>query len=164
MDIESYIILAPIAGVIGLLFAMYLFAKVSKADPGNAKMVELSDAIHEGAMAFLNREYRSLAVFVVILVIVLGVFIDWGTSISFLVGALASATAGYIGMKIATKANTRTTQAARTGINEALVVAFSGGAVMGLSVVGLGLLGLGVLYLIYPDPEIINGYALGASS
>ncbi len=164
MDIESYIILAPIAGVIGLLFAMYLFAKVSKADPGNEKMVELSDAIHEGAMAFLNREYRSLAVFVVILVIVLGVFIDWGTSISFLVGALASATAGYIGMKIATKANTRTTQAARTGINEALVVAFSGGAVMGLSVVGLGLLGLGVLYMIFGDPEIINGYALGASS
>ena len=164
MDIESYIILAPIAGVIGILFAMYLFAKVSKADPGNEKMVELSDAIHEGAMAFLNREYRSLAVFVVILVVVLGIFIDWGTSISFLVGALASATAGYIGMKIATKANTRTTQAARTGINEALVVAFSGGTVMGLSVVGLGLLGLGVLYMIFQDPEIINGYALGASS
>ena len=164
MDIESYIILAPIAGVIGLLFAMYLFAKVSKADPGNEKMVELSDAIHEGAMAFLNREYRSLAVFVVILVIVLGIFIDFGTAISFLVGAIASGTAGYIGMKIATKANARTTQAARTGINEALVVAFSGGTVMGLSVVGLGLLGLSVLYLIFPDPEIINGYALGASS
>ncbi|WP_241422055.1 sodium-translocating pyrophosphatase [Candidatus Contubernalis alkaliaceticus] len=164
MDIESYIILAPIAGAIGLLFAMYLFNKVGKADPGNKTMVDLSDAIHEGAMAFLNREYRSLAIFVVILVIVLGIFIDWGTSISFLVGALASATAGYIGMKIATKANTRTTQAARTGINEALVVAFSGGTVMGLSVVGLGLLGLGVLYLIYGDPEVINGYALGASS
>ncbi|UNC93746.1 sodium-translocating pyrophosphatase [Candidatus Contubernalis alkalaceticus] len=161
---ESYIILAPIAGAIGLLFAMYLFNKVGKADPGNKTMVDLSDAIHEGAMAFLNREYRSLAIFVVILVIVLGIFIDWGTSISFLVGALASATAGYIGMKIATKANTRTTQAARTGINEALVVAFSGGTVMGLSVVGLGLLGLGVLYLIYGDPEVINGYALGASS
>ncbi len=162
--LESYIISAPIAGVLALLFAMYLTTVINKADPGNETMRELSDAIHEGAMAFLNREYKSLAVFVVVLIVILSIFINVGTAVSFLVGAIASGVAGFIGMKIATRANSRTTQAARTGINEALKIAFSGGSVMGLSVVGLGTLGLGILYFIYRDPEIINGFALGASS
>jgi len=161
---ENLFFLAPIAGVIALIFAMYLVTIINKADPGTERMVELSDAIHEGAMAFLNREYKSLAVFVIVLVIVLGAFIGIGTAVSFLVGAICSGIAGFIGMKIATRANTRTTQAARTGINEALKISFAGGSVMGLAVVGLGLLGLGVLYIIYGDPEIVNGFALGASS
>ena len=161
---DNIIVVAPIAGVLALLFAVYLTTVINKADPGNETMRELSDAIHEGAMAFLNREYKSLAVFVLVLIVVLGIFINVGTAVSFLVGAIASGIAGFIGMKIATRANSRTTQAARGGINEALKIAFAGGSVMGLSVVGLGTLGLGILYFIYRDPEIINGFALGASS
>jgi K(+)-stimulated pyrophosphate-energized sodium pump len=162
---NSLLIWAPVAGVIGLLFAVYLAGKVAKADPGTERMKEISQAIYEGAMAFLSREYRTLAVFVVILFFVIGFFLDFRTAICYLVGTIASAGAGFIGMKTATKANVRTTNAARLhGQNEALVMAFSGGAVMGLTVVGLGLLGLGVLYLIFPDPAIVNGYALGASS
>ena len=161
---ENLVYLAPIAGITGLIFALYLTNKVSAADPGNKRMQELGDAIHEGAMAFLSREYRYLIIFVVLLAAVLNFAISWQTSVSFVVGALFSATAGYIGMNIATKANTRTANAARKGENPALIVAFSGGAVMGMSVVGLGILGLGVLYLVFKDPVIINGYALGASS
>lgn len=161
---NNLLIWAPISGIVGLLFAFYLASKVSKADPGTPRMQEIAAAIQEGAMAFLSREYRSLSVFVIILFVVLGIAINWETAICFLVGSLASALSGYIGMNIATKANVRTTNAARHGINEALTIAFSGGAVMGLSVVGLGLLGLGILYLIYGDPTIVNGYALGASS
>lgn len=161
---ENLLIWAPIAGAVGLLFAFYLASKVSKADPGNDRMKEIAHAIHEGAMAFLSREYRTLIVFVIILFAVIGIFIGWKTAICYVVGSFASALAGLIGMNIATKANVRTTNAARKGTNEALTVAFSGGAVMGLSVVGLGLLGLGVLYIIFRDVTIVNGYALGASS
>jgi K(+)-stimulated pyrophosphate-energized sodium pump len=150
--------------VVGLLFAFYLAKKVSSADPGTERMKEIAHAIYEGAMAFLSREYRTLAVFVIILFFVIGLFIDWRTAVCYVVGSVASATAGYIGMNIATKGNVRTTNAARKGINEALTVAFSGGAVMGLSVVGLGLFFLGILYMIFRDATIINGYALGASS
>lgn len=161
---ENLLIWAPIAGAVGLLFAFYLASKVSKADPGNDRMKEIAHAIHEGAMAFLSREYRTLIVFVIILFVVIGLFIGWMTAICYVVGSFASALAGFIGMNIATKANVRTTNAARHGTNEALTIAFSGGAVMGLSVVGLGILGLGVLYIIFRDATIVNGYALGASS
>lgn len=162
---ENLLILVPLAGVVGLVFAFYLAGKVSKADPGTERMREIAQAIHEGAMAFLSREYRILGIFVFILFFVIGFAINFSTAISYLAGSLASATAGYIGMKTATKANVRTANAARVGgANEALVMAFSSGAVMGLAVVGLGLLGLGVLYMIFGDPAIISGYALGASS
>jgi K(+)-stimulated pyrophosphate-energized sodium pump len=161
---QNLVLWAPIAGAAGLIFAFYLAQKVSKADPGNDRMKEIASAIHEGAMAFLSREYRSLIVFVIILFFVITFAIDWQTAVCYLVGSLASGVAGFIGMNIATKANVRTTNAAQKGVNEALTVAFSGGAVMGLSVVGLGLFGLGVLYLIFQDPSIVNGYALGASS
>ena len=162
---NALLIWAPVAGVIGLLFAFYMADKVAKADPGTERMKEISQAIYEGAMAFLSREYRTLAIFVVILFSVIGFTLGFKTAICYLVGTIASAGAGFIGMKTATKANVRTTNAARLkGQNEALVMAFSGGAVMGLTVVGLGLLGLGVLYLIFPDPAVVNGYALGASS
>ncbi|MDW7651291.1 MAG: sodium-translocating pyrophosphatase [Bacillota bacterium] len=161
---DNLLIWAPVAGIVGLLFAFYLTQRVNSADPGNERMQEISHAIHEGAMAFLSREYRSLFIFVIILFFVIGFAIDFATAISYVVGSFASGLAGFIGMNIATKANVRTTNAAQKGTNEALTVAFSGGAVMGLSVVGLGLFGLGVLYIIFQDPAVVNGYALGASS
>lgn len=169
--------LAPGAGLLALAFAWYLIMGINKADKGTPKMQEISDAISEGAMAFLKREYRSLAVFVIILAafIVLMGFMTTDeqmrseTALAFIFGALASGTAGFIGMRVATKSNVRTTNAARTSINDALSIAFSGGAVMGMAVVGLGLLGLGIMLIIFgidnPDNfKIINGFALGASS
>lgn len=130
-------------------------------------MQEISSYIHEGAMAFLSREYRSLAVFIIVLFIVLTLAPGLGIKVAFtfLVGALFSILAGFSGMQVATRANVRTANAAReSGLNRALSVAFSGGAVMGLSVVGLGLLGVGGLYSIFRDPGIITGFGLGASS
>ena len=156
--------LAPLTGAIGILFGFFLWYRVSKVNPGNKRMREIAAAIHEGAMAFLKREYRTLAVFAAVLFFVLGFLIDFYTAICFLVGAVFSGSAGYAGMKIATIANVRTASAARKGIDEALHIAFSSGSVMGMMVAGIGLLGLGVLYLIFREPAIINGYALGASS
>ncbi len=156
--------LAPLAGIIGIIFGIILWIRVKKVDPGNKRMQEIAAAIHEGAMAFLNREYRTLGIFAVVLFLVLGFFIDWSTAICFIVGAVFSGSAGYAGMQIATIANVRTASSARKGINEALTVAFSSGSVMGMMVAGIGLLGLGILYLIFDDPNIVNGYALGASS
>lgn len=127
-------------------------------------MVEISSHIHEGAMAFLSRQYKALAVFVLLVFAVLLIFIDWQTAICFLTGGICSALAGFIGMTVATKANVRTASAARNSQNSALGIAFSGGAVMGMSVYGLGLLGLSILYIIFKDPEIVNGFALGGSS
>ena len=160
----NYVILAPIAGIIGILFALFLWARVNREDAGTERMQEIAAAIHEGAMAFLNREYRTLAIFALVLFIVIGSLISWFTAICFIVGAIFSATAGYAGMKIATLANVRTASAARRGVNPALNVAFSSGSVMGMMVAGIGLLGLGILYLIFGDPTVVNGYALGASS
>jgi K(+)-stimulated pyrophosphate-energized sodium pump len=155
---------APACALVALVFALILWFKMSKAEAGNERMQEIAAAIHEGAMAFMKREYTYLAVFVVVLTIVLGVAINPLTAISFVIGAVLSATAGYIGMTVATSANVRTAHAARSGINPALTVAFSSGTIMGMMVAGLGLLGLGLLYLFIRDPAVINGYALGASS
>ncbi|ACB85580.1 sodium-translocating pyrophosphatase [Natranaerobius thermophilus] len=156
---------APIAGIIGLVFAFYLINQVNKREEGSERMQELAAAIQEGASAFLRREYRSLAVFVIVLFVVITIAIDIQTAISFLVGALFSGTAGFIGMTVATRANVRTANDAQNeGIAQALRTAFSGGSVMGMSVVGLGILGVGILYLVFEDPEIVNGFALGASS
>ncbi len=156
--------LAPLTGAIGILFGFILWFRVSKVNPGNKRMREIAAAIHEGAMAFLNREYRTLAVFAAVLFFVLGFLINFYTAICFLVGAVFSGAAGYAGMKIATIANVRTASSARKGINEALHIAFSSGSVMGMMVAGIGLLGLGILYIVFREPAIINGYALGASS
>ncbi|WP_027308950.1 sodium-translocating pyrophosphatase [Caloramator sp. ALD01] len=161
---SQLIVLAPIAGVIALLFAYFLSNKIGKQDAGNDTMKEIASYIHEGAMAFLTREYKTLAIFITVVFIVLVVFINWKTGICFLFGALFSILAGFFGMQVATKANVRTAQAATKGQNKALEIAFSGGAVMGMSVVGLGLLGLGVLYLIFKDSNIVTGFGLGASS
>jgi K(+)-stimulated pyrophosphate-energized sodium pump len=161
---ENLVAYVPAAGAIALLFALYLSSKVNRADPGNERMVEIAWYIHEGAMAFLNREYKNLAIFVIVVFAVLCIFIDWQTAVSFLAGATCSAIAGYIGMNVATKANVRTANAARTSQNAALGIAFSGGAVMGMAVTGLGLVGIGILFIIFRDPNIVNGFALGGSS
>lgn len=161
---EMLLYAAPACALAALVFALILWFKLSRAEPGNERMQEIAAAIHEGAMAFMKREYTYLAVFVIVLTIVLAIVINALTAVSFVIGALLSATAGYVGMTVATKANVRTAHAARSGINPALTIAFSSGAVMGMMVAGLGLFGLGVLYLFIRDPSVINGYALGASS
>ncbi|NLY49480.1 MAG: sodium-translocating pyrophosphatase [Firmicutes bacterium] len=159
-----YIIAAPLAGLAALAFALLLASRVYRAEQGTERMREIAAAIHEGAMAFLTREYRVLAVFVTVLFVVLWFAIDIETATCFLFGALASIGAGFIGMNVATRANVSTASAARQGQGAALNIAFSGGAVMGMSVVGLGILGLGIFYIIYRGPTIVNGFALGASS
>ena len=162
MDI---LLIAPIVGLIALVFAFVKASFVTKQTAGNERMVEISGHIHDGAMAFLKREYRALIVFVVVLFAVLGLGISWSTAICFLVGALFSVTAGYVGMTVATKANVRTANAAHeSGMGKALDIAFSGGSVMGLCVVGLGIVGISILYYIFQDANIITGFSLGASS
>src|SRR5690606_15559194 len=175
---DQWAFAAPLAAVLALAFAFYLIRRISSFDPGNERMQEIAKAIQEGAMAFLNREFRSVFIFIVVVfLILLGVgylspseeFQPF-SAIAFLMGAGASLLAGYIGMTVATRANVRTAQAARSGLNQALQVAFAGGSVMGMSVVGLGLLGLSIAYYLFADPndpvsfQIINGFALVASS
>ncbi|MGI5823954.1 MAG: sodium-translocating pyrophosphatase [Bacillota bacterium] len=172
---SSLYYLAPVAGILALLFAVVLAKRVTKVDPGNSRMVEIMGSIHEGAMAFLGRQYKTLIIFVVCLAVIIAVIglvtdgpdsMNPMTAIPFIVGAFCSILAGNIGMRIATKANARTANAAQqNGLNSALGVAFSGGAVMGMCVVGLGLLGLGIIVLIfYGNNAVINGFSLGASS
>ena len=163
---ESLKFLAPALAVVALLFAFYKIAFVSKQDAGTERMKEISAAINGGAKAFLFAEYKILAIFVVVLFIAIGLGLgSWRTALCFLVGALFSILAGYIGMNVATKANVRTANAARTsGMNKALSIAFSGGSVMGMCVVGLGLLGASVLYLIFNNLNVLFGFSLGASS
>ncbi|MDN5348506.1 MAG: K(+)-stimulated pyrophosphate-energized sodium pump [Clostridia bacterium] len=165
--------LAPVAGVLALIFALYLTQKVSQADPGTRRMQDIAAAIHEGAMAFLMREYRTLIFFVLgmtALILITG-FATKGaesmqpvTAIAYIAGTICSIGAGYFGMQVATRANVRTANAAQRGANAALGIAFSGGSVMGMAVVGLGLLGLGIVNIVFENPNIINGFALGASS
>lgn len=154
-------------GVVALLFAYYLASsKINKVSAGNDRMVEISTYIQEGAMAFLTREYKTLVIFAGVLAVLIAVGLkSIPTAIAFLIGAAFSSLAGFIGMRVATKANVRTANAAKEGgMNKALSVAFSGGAVMGMSVVGLGLIGLGLIYKVYGSPQILTGFGLGASS
>ncbi|MBU5302258.1 sodium-translocating pyrophosphatase [Eubacterium callanderi] len=159
--------IAPVIGVIALLVAVFYTARVNKVAEGTDRMKEIASYIHEGAMAFLTREYKMMAVFIVILFIILCVTpgLGWQTAVCFLIGALFSVLAGFFGMNVATKANVRTANAAKEeGMNKALSTAFSGGAVMGMCVVGLGLIGVSVLYIIFQDTAIVTGFGLGASS
>ncbi len=175
------IYLIPAAGVLALLFALYKAQWVKGQDAGDEKMQIIAGHIHEGAMAFLSREYRVLSIFVVVVAVLLAVGnAKVGSSharigLSFVLGAVCSGAAGFFGMKIATIANVRTTSAARTSLNKALAVAFSGGAVMGMVVVGLGVIGLSFLYILYTHLyadswgtariiQVISGFSLGASS
>ncbi|MGL4731189.1 MAG: sodium-translocating pyrophosphatase, partial [Clostridium sp.] len=161
----SFLIFAIIVSVLTLLFAIFLSFDISKKPVGSNKMKEISGHISDGAMAFLKKEYRYLAIFVAIIAIAIGVFLHFKTAISFVLGAIFSIIAGYAGMKVGVKANVRTAQAATKGKDDALAIAFSGGAVMGLSVVGLGVLGLAILALVFDlNIEYITGFGLGASS
>ncbi|MBP6302691.1 MAG: sodium-translocating pyrophosphatase [Bacteroidia bacterium] len=186
---ENVLYLIPALGVVGLLVMAIKSAWVSKQDAGDAKMTELAGYIADGAMAFLKAEWKVLSIFVAIAAALLAysgtihevngkpIHSSWIISISFIIGAVFSATAGYIGMKVATKANVRTTQAARTSLKQALKVSFTGGTVMGLGVAGLAVLGLGGLFIAFlsifadlgPDTvktaiEVLTGFSLGAES
>ena len=154
-----------IAGIIAIVYAAILAVMVSKKDAGTDKMKEISKNIADGAKAFLYSEYRILVIFVVVLGLIIGFLIGWVTALCFLVGAVLSVLAGYIGMSVATKANVRTAAAAMTGgISKALNVAFKGGAVMGMCVAGLGCLGVSAVYFITGDVDVMFGFSLGASS
>jgi len=166
MEIST--LLPPIIGVLGLIAARYTYMQVKKYPEGEGKVVEIGNQIHLGAMVFMKREYKMLTIFASVLIILLYIFLGWGTAFSFLLGALASGGAGYIGMNTATRANVRTTTAAHNeGAAAALTVAFFGGSIMGLAVAALGLIGLGTVYLMFAgDPESlhsIHGFAMGAS-
>jgi K(+)-stimulated pyrophosphate-energized sodium pump len=183
---DKLIYLVPVMGVIGLLYTFIKFAWVSKQDPGNERMQEISRYIAEGAMAFLKAEWKILSYFVVLAAILLAIMGNsnphshWSIAIAFILGAVLSATAGYIGMRSATKANVRTAHAARTSLSKALKVSFTGGSVMGLGVAGLAVLGLGSLFIILraifaPGAavdsdemlrtiEVLTGFSLGAES
>lgn len=183
---DSLFYAVPVMGIIGLIYTLMKFGWVSRQDPGTSRMQEISKYIAEGAMAFLKAEWKILSYFVIIIAILLAVMAQsnphshWLIALSFVVGGVFSAVAGYIGMKVATKANVRTAQAARSSLSKALNVSFTGGSVMGLGVAGLAVLGLGglfiVLKMIYaPDAaadsaemlktiEVLTGFSLGAES
>ena len=161
------LVCVPIIGVIGLVVAGGLYLYILRQPAGTPLMQEIASAIHEGAMVFLKQEYQILAVFVLVVFALLGLFISGATAIAFMAGAICSMAAGYFGMEAATRANVRTAQAANQhGEAQALMLAFAGGAVMGLSVASLGLIGIGYFFLRYAtdDPSAISGFAMGASS
>ena len=177
---ENLIYILPLFGIVGLLFTWYKSSWVSKQEVGSEKMARIAKNIADGAMAFLKAEYKVLAIFVVAVAVLL-VFkgenektSNFYVAVSFIIGAFTSGLAGFIGMRIATKANVRTTNAARSSLNRALTVAFSGGSVMGMGVVGLGVLGLSGLFLFYSSIgtdwgletilNVLSGFSLGASS
>lgn len=160
-------IIAPIVAIIALLFAYGLAAWINKVDEGTERMKEIAGYIREGAMAFLRREYKTMVVVVFALFLIIGLAVSWISAGLYVFGALFSVLAGYFGMKVATKGNVRTANAAMTGgMNKALKVAFRSGAVMGLCVAGLGLLGLGTIFVVMgvDSAQVITGFGLGASS
>ena len=170
MNVTTLVAAAPVLGVLGLLGAFLIYLHIGRQPAGNARMQEIAEQIHLGAMVFLRREYTILAVFITVVFALLAAFIGIRTAGAFLAGALSSMLAGFFGMNAATRANVRTSQAAADGGQaKALSVAFNGGAVMGLSVASLGLIGVGSLFLVFGGADasevaVINGYAMGASS
>lgn len=165
---SASIVIALLMGIAGVGFVLWQFKKVLAYDQGNELMREIGAAIQEGASAFLAREYRVIAIFVVIVATVIAVFLQWQTAFCFVSGAIASAGAGYLGMYVAVRANTRTAAAASRGLHEGLRVAFGSGAIMGMSVVSFSLIGMTLLYLFFSsDPNhltYITGFGFGASS
>jgi K(+)-stimulated pyrophosphate-energized sodium pump len=164
---EGYVVYAPVFGVIGLITAALIYFYIKRQPSGTKVMIEISEAIHEGAMIFLKKEYKIISIFIIFVFIILSTTISLFTALAFLSGALCSMLAGFFGMKAATRANVRTSQAAnQEGQMKALQIAFSGGSVMGLSVASLGLIGIGIFFYLFSqkDPSIINGFAMGASS
>nr|WP_293693512.1 sodium-translocating pyrophosphatase [uncultured Phascolarctobacterium sp.] len=161
----NFLMISIVVGLIALAVALMLSSAIGKAPAGTARMQEIAGYIHEGAMAFLFREYKALAAFVVVVAIVISMFLSPLTAVCFVAGAVFSVCAGYIGMTVATKANVRTAAAAQNGgMPEALKIAFSGGAVMGLGVVGLGIVGVAAAYMLFGNIDIVTGFGLGASS
>jgi len=164
------IIVAVICGGLGLALAGFMARYVLKQDQGSERMREISEAIKEGALAFLGREYRILVIFVVVVAIILGVIpmLGWWVTVSFVFGAVCSGLAGFIGMNMAIRSNSRTAASAQKSLNDGLRVAFRGGTVMGMCVVGIGILGLSIMYFVFhssPDfLKIIPGFGFGASS
>ncbi len=163
MDTQILMI-AGSAGLLAVVYAVIATGKVRAFDVTSERVLELSSIIQKGAMTFLSREYKALVPFVVVVSVLLGWQISMASSVSFLFGALCSALAGYVGMRVATGANGKTAFAANEGVNPALRIAFLGGTVMGMSVVGIGILGIAVSYFIYRDPSLITGFGFGASS
>ena len=163
---EIFLNVVPILGIVALIFAAALASKVNRQDAGTERMKEIAASISEGAQAFLTAEYKILIFFVIVLLVLIGVGIgNWVTAVCFVVGAVFSTLAGYFGMSVATKANVRTANAAKeSGMNRALSIAFSGGAVMGMCVAGLGVLGVSTIYLITGNVDVLSGFSLGASS
>ena len=163
---DMFLNIVPVFGAAALLFAVYLAARVTKQSAGTDKMKEIAAAISEGAQAFLTAEYKILVFFVIVLFVLIGLGIgNWVTAVCFVIGALFSTAAGYCGMTVATRANVRTANAAReSGMNKALSIAFSGGAVMGMCVAGLGVLGVSVIYIVTKNVDVLSGFSLGASS
>lgn len=157
------ILIAITSGVIGVLFTFYLILNILGKKSGNAKMQEIAKAIQQGAVAFLNRQYRSVGILVLVLAVILAVLLNITTAITFVIGAVLSAVAGYIGMMISVRANVRTSQAASSGLGPAFKLAFNGGVVTGIGVVSLGLLGVSILYMILKDPVLLIGFGVGAS-
>ncbi|MEE8316965.1 MAG: sodium/proton-translocating pyrophosphatase, partial [Syntrophobacteria bacterium] len=166
---EHWVNYAPFFGVAGAIFAFFLFAYVKSFSSGNETMIELEEMIHDGAMAFLKREYTILVIFIAAVFALLWYGINMLTAVAFLTGAFCSGVAGFSGMTAATRANSRTAAAANEfGMAKALNVSYFGGAVMGVAVASLGLIGVGIwYYFVGHDPatsSIINGFAMGASS
>ncbi|HOD12888.1 MAG TPA: sodium-translocating pyrophosphatase [Candidatus Omnitrophota bacterium] len=161
----NYLNLIPLLGIFGILVAIWTYFDVKRKNQGSARMIEIAEEVHLGAMVFLKREYTVIIVFGLIVFVVLAKFLSLGTALAYLLGAFCSMLAGVLGMEAATRSSARTTQAAVDGgTPAALDVAFRGGSVMGISVAALGLLGLSVVYILTKDPLIINGFAMGASS
>ena len=150
-------------GAVAVVFALALAGLVLRQSPGNERMREIAAAIQEGASAYLNRQYLVIGIIGVIIAIVIGLFLGWVTAVLYIFGAVLSAAAGYVGMNVSVRANLRTAEAARTGLNRALTVAFRGGAVTGFMVVGLGLLGVAVAYKATGNLDALVGLGFGAS-
>ena len=163
---EKLLYLTPIAAVLAIVYAIITSLRIKNQNPGTEKMQEIASAISEGAKAFLGAEYKVLVIFAAVLFLLIGFGLgNWTTAICFIIGAVFSTLAGYFGMTVATRANVRTANAAKEkGMNKALSIAFSGGAVMGMSVVGLGLLGISLIYIVTKDISVLTGFSLGASS
>ncbi|MEJ5249224.1 MAG: sodium/proton-translocating pyrophosphatase, partial [Caldilinea sp.] len=149
LEATPAVIIGLVLSLVGIGFVVYQMRRVLAEDQGNQTMREISQAVQIGAAAFLRREYTYLAGFVVIVALIIGAFINWQTALNFVVGALISASAGYLGMYVAVRANVRTAAAAARSLNDGLRVAFASGSVMGMAVVSFGLLGLSIMYLIF---------------
>jgi K(+)-stimulated pyrophosphate-energized sodium pump len=156
--------IAPITASISVLVAIYLYFYINKQSSGTEKMKEIADAIQEGARAFLKVEFKYLGIFVTIVAIVLAIFLNLNMAIAYIFGSICSGLAGFLGMTVALKANVKSANAAKQGLNKAFPIAFRGGAVMGLAVVGLALLGISVVYALTGDPELVLGFSFGASA